>query len=57
MAFSIAAYAQGWSAADISAALSRDYLSRDTNRLDKLLTSGALSLKPIAGLYDSTGHP
>ncbi len=31
MAFSIAACAQGWSQADIAAALVRDYLSRDTN--------------------------
>ena len=31
MAFSIAAFAQGWSEADIAAALRRDYLSRDTN--------------------------
>ncbi len=31
MAFSIAAFAQGWSEADISAALTRDFLSRDTN--------------------------
>ena len=31
MAFCIAACAQGWSESDIAAALSRDYLSRDTN--------------------------
>ena len=31
MAFSIAACAQGWPQADIAAALTRDYLSRDTN--------------------------
>ncbi len=31
MAFSIPAFAQGWSEDDISAALTRDYLTRDTN--------------------------
>lgn len=31
MAFSIAAYIRGWSEADIAAALSHEYLSRDTN--------------------------
>lgn len=32
MAFCIAACSQGWSKSDIAAALSREYLSRDTNR-------------------------
>jgi hypothetical protein len=32
MAFCIAAYAQGWSEADIAAALKRNYLSRNTSR-------------------------
>ena len=32
MAFCIAAVAQGWSESDIAAALSRDYLSRDTSK-------------------------
>jgi len=32
MAFCIAACSQGWSESDIAAALSREYLSRDTNR-------------------------
>ena len=31
MAFSIAAYAQGWAESEIAAALARDYLSRDTS--------------------------
>jgi hypothetical protein len=35
MAFSIAAYAQGWSESDIAAALARDYLSRDKNHTRK----------------------